>query len=265
MSRIAASQILCDQCSAPLTVEQGARLVICEFCGSTNHLDKSRVILHYAVEPTMTQEAAESAMRRWMAGNDTVKGLDQDAEVVERMYQLFPMWMVRGRVGNNERIYLEPAAAVSVSELKDIQIPAASLQPYDHSLDDQAVLPTVPYDTMLHWLEDDHNVNSSAVLESSLVHLPFFIFKYRYEGEQYTTYVDAATGRVLASIFPIKFEAPYLGIAILAFAIYFFIAFIPLFFLFGGNFGFGLLVYLIAVVVAAIPLFGIAAYVSAKA
>lgn len=263
MNFSAANNILCDQCTAPLTVPQGAKLVICEFCEATNALDKSRVILHYAVEPTLTDTAAEAALRRWMAGNDTVKGLDADARIVEQIYQLFPMWMVRGRIDGEEKIFLEPAAAVSVSELKEVQIPAASLIPYDHSLDADAIAPTVPYKTMLHWLDNDHHVTEHAIIESSLVHLPFFVIKYQYDGERYTAYVDAATGRVLASIFPSKFEVPYVAIGIAAFFLYFLVSFIPLFSL--NNLGFGLLVYLIAALAGGVPIFVLAAYVSAKA
>ena len=44
----ASTQLLCQQCSAPLAVETGAKYVTCEFCGTVNFVDKSRAVLHYA-------------------------------------------------------------------------------------------------------------------------------------------------------------------------------------------------------------------------
>ena len=122
----------------------------------------------------------------------------------------------------------------------------------------------MPYDTMLTWLQRDYRMQAAEITSSALVHLPFFHFKYRYEGDQYTAYVDAATGAVFASIFPTKNEVPYVGVAVLAFGVYFVLAFIPLWGIFTGRFAFSMLLYLIAVALAGVPLFMAAAYVSRK-
>lgn len=214
--------------------------------------------------PTLSDAAAEAALRRWMAGNETVKGLDKVSEIPPPRYELIPMWMIRAKRDGQESVFLEPAVAVVVSELKNISIPAANLEPYDHQLDDQALEPTVPYDTMLTWLQRDYRMNAAEITSSALVHLPFFHFKYRYDGEQYTAYVDAATGAVFASIFPTKNEVPYLGVAILAFAVYFALAFLPLWGIFAGRFPFSMLLYLVALTLSGVPLFMAAAYVSRK-
>ena len=127
MSATAAQDILCNQCTAPLTIDQGASLVVCQFCETTNHLDRSKIILHYAVAPTLSDSAAEAALRRWMAGNDTVKGLDKEADIPPPQYELIPMWMIRSKRDGQESVFLEPAVAVVVSELKNMSIPAANL------------------------------------------------------------------------------------------------------------------------------------------
>ena len=88
-------QILCKQCSAPLPVEQGTQFVNCEFCGTTNVVEKGRTVFHYAVRATIHEGAAEKALRRWMAGNQTIKGLDRDAQIEEPHFEYFPMWLVR--------------------------------------------------------------------------------------------------------------------------------------------------------------------------
>jgi hypothetical protein len=201
-----ATEILCRQCGAVLQVETGSLLVVCEFCGTSNYVDKSQVVLHFAVRPTIRDNDAEAALRRWMAGNATVKDLDQKATIEKPAYELFPMWMVRVKRDDKETVYLEPAAALSISELKQITIPAADLEPYDHTLDNSATAPTVPYEAMMRWLIDDHGVKREQVREVLLVHLPIYIYKYEFSGRRYTAIVDAATSKVFANIFPAKWK-----------------------------------------------------------
>lgn len=268
------AQILCQQCAAPLPVEQGTQFVTCEFCQATNFVDKRRAVFHYALRTTVRENDALAALRRWMAGNDTVKDLDQKAQIGPPRFQLFPMWLIRARQGGpggpqgkEEKLFLEPAAALSISELKRRAVPAADLEPYDHTLDDAAVPPTVPYETMTRWLADDHGIGAEAIAEVSLVHLPLYLCKYRFEGEQYTAVVDAATSEVFANIYPTKWEVPYLAIGSLAFVLYFCAAFVPLAgYLTGGGQGLalGMGIYLGLALLLAIPIFVVAALVSAK-
>ncbi len=260
-------QILCRQCSAPLPVEQGTQFVICEYCGTTNHVDKGRTVLHYAVQSTVRENEAEASLRRWMGGNETVKGLDKQAQIAKPTFQHFPMWLIRVSQGGQEVIYLEPAAALSVSELKHVTIPASDLEPYDHTMDPDAVEATVPYKAMLGWLGGEHSVEEKDITELSLVHIPIYIFKYTFKGRQYTALVDAAAGRVYANIFPSKWEAPYLAIGAASFIAYFVASLVPSGgFLIGdgAGLGLGLLIYAVAIVVLAVPLFAIAATISAK-
>ncbi len=161
----------------------------------------------------------------------------------------------------------EPAAALSISELKHISLPAADLEPYDQQLDDSAITADVPYKSMLRWLQDDEGVAAADIREVSLVHLPIYLFKYTYDKRSYTAVVDAATGKVFANIFPAKWEAPYLAIGAAAFAAYFCAALAPLVGFMvgdGGGLTLGILVYAIAAGVLAIPIFSAAAAISAK-
>jgi hypothetical protein len=202
-----------------------------------------------------------------MAGNETVKGLDRQAKISTHTFQHFPMWLIRVSQGGKEVIYLEPAAALSVSELKQVTIPASDLEPYDHTMDPDAVEATVPYKAMLGWLGGEHSVKEKDITELSLVHIPIYIFKYTFKDRQYTALVDAAAGRVYSNIFPSKWEAPYLAIGAAAFIAYFVASLVPSGGFLIGNaagLGLGLLIYAIAIVVLAVPLFAIAATISAK-
>jgi hypothetical protein len=243
------------------------QLIVCEYCEATNAVDKSRVVLSFAVRQTLRDDEAQAALRRWMAGNDTVKELDRKATIESLTLQLFPVWQVRADVDGAEKVVLEPAAATSIAGVKQLKIPAADLEPFDATLDDIAVEATVPYNAMQSWLQRDYQIAPAQIRETSLVHLPLFIAKYTFQGERYTAVVDAASGQVFASLFPEKWELPYVGLALVAFVLNFLIAFIPLFgYLTGGPAGFigAMLFYLVAVVVAAIPIFAAATIISAR-
>jgi hypothetical protein len=51
-----------------------------------------------------------------------------------------------------------------------------------------------------------------------------YVFKYVYRGQVFTALVEAATGQVLANIYPAKSEAPYVAVALLTGAVYLFLA-----------------------------------------
>ena len=264
----ATTQLLCQQCAAPLIVEQGAKYATCEFCGTVNFLDKSEAVLHYAVRPTIDDKQAAAALRRWMAGNQMVKGLDAEAKIESQQFQLFPMWLAQTESEGREVIHLKPAAALSIVELGQLRVPAADLEPYDSALDADAIRPTVPVTAVRAWLAQNNAIAAAAIREISLVHVPIYQFKYRYKENTYTALVDAATSQVFAAIFPEKYELPYVSIAGLGCLAYFLAALIPLIaFLVRDSFaglGTGILLYLAVAVALAVPIFIAAASVSRK-
>lgn len=261
MSEIPSDQILCRHCTAPLTVPPGSQFVICGYCQTTNYLDKSQVVLHYVVRETVRPSDAEANLRRWMAGNATVKDLDNKATLEGATFELFPMWMVRAQKDGAEQVVMEPAAALSVSELKGVKVPASALEPFDYSTSSPVVTATVPYNTMRQWLATEHQIQPDQIRELSLVHLPIYHCKYRYQNQRYTAVVDGATGQVFANLFPSKWEAPYQTLGILAFLIYF-IAAVAIAILIGPFEGAA--IYCGLSLLIALPIFLVAAYISAK-
>ncbi|MGH2536173.1 MAG: hypothetical protein ACRDHL_02135 [Candidatus Promineifilaceae bacterium] len=258
-------QLLCRQCSAPLPVEQGTAYVVCEYCGTTNVVEKGQTVFHYALRPTLRPDDAAAALRRWMAGNETVKGLDTQAQIEPPEYQSFPMWLVRADQAGREQVYLEPAAAISIAGLKELTVPAADLEAHDPADDPAAVEATVPYKAMLEWLARDHGVDQGQINEAALLQVPLYQFKYSYAGRRYTALVDAAAGRVFAAIFPSKWEAPYRAIGAAAFVLYLLAALIPVGAeLIGLGLGLGIVLYLLAAAGLALPIFSAAAAVSAR-
>lgn len=260
------TQLLCQQCGGVLAVEQGTQFVTCEFCQTTNYVDKSGAVLHYLVRDTVGEGEAVAALRRWMAGNDTVKDLDKKAQIGAPQFQLFPMWLVRAQQGQAEKVVLEPAAALSVIELTEITIPAADLELYDHAMDGIAIEPTVPLETVRRWLAEDKGIAAGAIRETSLVHLPIFVCKYSFQNREYTAVVDAAAGKVFATVFPSKWEVPYRTLGCVSFALYFLAALIPLGGILGGSgiTAVAILIYCVVAAVLAIPIFAAAAIISSK-
>jgi len=53
-----------------------------------------------------------------MAGNDTVKDLDEKATLTGQSFEYFPLWYFKRRdAQGKEQIWMEPAAATSVTEV----------------------------------------------------------------------------------------------------------------------------------------------------
>jgi predicted RNA-binding Zn-ribbon protein involved in translation (DUF1610 family) len=274
----------CTQCGGELHPDEGQIFLNCPYCGATVYLDTSRVVFHWYVAPTLDEQQAGAALRRWMSGSRTVKDLDKKATVSGSSFLYFPLWYFRKRTGQREEITLVPAAATSVSELSHLTLPAGDLRKYESRLDAQAEPPTVPLEAALNWSggqkglslpapaggtvsavdamqsvytqaldraqqhaasqgvdmfaqleeidresgnertpEEEERLRAmlaargasaapaatAAVQEMSLVHVPLFFFKYSFGGQSYTAVVDAASGTVLANIFPAKQEIPY--------------------------------------------------------
>ncbi|MCI0519269.1 MAG: hypothetical protein L0Z70_03330 [Chloroflexi bacterium] len=205
-----ATQLNCAQCGGELHPDEGQIFLTCPYCSSTVYLDKSRVVFHWYVAPTLDVDKARGALARWMAGNQTVKNLDQKARLTGASFEYFPLWYFKRRgADKREQIWLEPGAATSISELKSLKLPAGDLRKYHADLDAQSHTPSVPLDAALHWLAQ-RGAPPGEIVEQALVHIPLHTFKYSYKDKVYTAVVEAATGEVFANIFPAKAEAPYL-------------------------------------------------------
>ena len=261
------TELLCPQCGGDLRPDEGQIFLDCPYCGSTVFIDKSRVIFHWYLAPTLDETKAGGALRRWMAGNETVKDLDKKSNVIQVSFEYFQVWYFKRRqLNGKEEILIELAAASSVSELRHLQLLAGDLRKYDSSLDAQGQAPNVPLPTALGWLSE-RGVPQGEIVEQFLVHIPLFTFKYAYKGQIYTAIVEAGTGRVFANIYPAKAETPYRTIGCITALAYIVLAFLPLAgAAFGGGSGTGLgLAGCVGVGILIAPLlFGIAVWIAAK-
>ena len=199
--------ILCPQCGGESDLPSGERFFSCPFCGTSLFADRSGVISYYRIAPLLDRDKAGRALRRWMAGNETVKDLDRKSKI-ERFDSIsFPMWLFRGDSGGDEVSYVAPAAPVPIPHLIDFELPPGQLEPYEGASDgvEEAEV-TIPVETARAWLDSRH---TGATLETALVQVPLWRCRYRYKGSEYLALIDATSGAVLASVFPEKLESPY--------------------------------------------------------
>lgn len=224
----AASQLFCPQCGGELHEEEANVFIICPHCQSTVYIDKSKVVFHWYLSPTINSEQAHASLNRWMAGNETVKDLDRKAKVQGEVFEFFPMWYFKQRSSAGyEKIILYPASAISVTEIKRLKLLAGDLINYDNSVSSQATPPTVPLDTARDWLRRE-GIPPEEIVEQAIVHVPLYTYKYLYQDVTYTALVEGATGEVYANIFPAKAEAPYRFIGGLTAGVFLVLAAFPL-------------------------------------
>lgn len=256
--------LTCTQCGGELHPDEGQHFVTCPFCGSTVFIDKARVVFHWYLRPTLDRAQAAASLARWMSGSQTVKDLDKKTQVGQPEFQFFPLWYFKsGGPGQKEEIQLEPAAATAVTELAHLSLPAGDLVRYDPAIQPRAVEPTVPQETALGWLRQSRP--NAEIRESALVHVPIYIFKYTYQNKTFTAVVEAATGSVLANIFPAKAEAPYLTVAGVTALVYLCLALIPVVADLSTDSGLVTLGIVLLIAIAAAPLlFAAAVWVASR-
>ncbi|MCD4783817.1 MAG: hypothetical protein K8T10_08340 [Candidatus Eremiobacteraeota bacterium] len=205
-------EIKCTQCSAGITYKEGDKFVQCNFCEASLYIDRSRLLFHYWIKPTLDMPGAHLNLRRWMAGNETMGGLDVKAKTVEESFFFFPLWrFVIRRMGEDETL-IEPAVSTPITEIRHLEIPAGMLNFYKPSRveNPEAFLPLeVSYESAMKWLEE-REIDTRLVTQASIVHIPLYRFTYEYDEYLYSAVVEAATGKVLANVYPGKKEAPFL-------------------------------------------------------
>jgi hypothetical protein len=183
-------------------------------------------------------------------------------------FQYFPLWYFKTKdAKGKEKVRLEPAAATTVTEITRLNLPAGDLVQYDHRIDADAHAPSVPLNAALSWAEQNaKDFKQSEVIETSLVHIPIYIFKYVLEGKNYTALVDGSSSVVFANIFPAKAETPYQLVGGLAAVTYLVLAIFPVVgAMFGdGGFGIGFAIFCVVGLPAGIGLMALAAWVSQK-
>lgn len=204
-------EIKCPQCGAGVKAVEGQTFLTCEYCSSAIYVDKSKVVFHYMLNPTLDQAGAGASLRRWMAGSATVKDLDKEARITKTEFIYFPVWYFKVKQDGNEAVRIQPASPSPIPELKKLPIPAGDLRFFNQADAGNPAIkePHILYTSALEWLKSD-GVDISTITQSALVHIPLYIFNYEYRNNTYNAVVDGSSSKVMTAEFPSKHEMPYL-------------------------------------------------------
>lgn len=248
-------QVACTQCGASVEVAADALLVECPFCSSALVVDGEGVLFREAMRPTVKAEDVPSHLRRFLAGDQTVSGLDREAKLGPPELVFFPFWAFTVGEGDDERTELMPAAPSSLQGLHGLQLPAGETLSAAGQMEGIAPVlePEVPAATAREWLQQRTGPNP-RVRRTVLYHLPLYRVTYSWRGRSYHAGVDAVSGGVFPADFPAKAEAPFVLVAMLAVLV------------FGaeGIIVSSLLVKTVLYLMSAVPLIGVAWLVSRK-
>lgn len=248
-------KVNCTQCGGQIDVGEGELFLTCPYCSSAIYVDKKKVVFHYVLASTLVLEDARKSLKRWMAGNETVKGLEEKSKVIQEEFFYFPIWYFKVRKNGEEKVITQLAASTPIVDLKKMQIPAGDLKFYDPGEYEGQTFrePEMLYEAALAWLKKG-GTTPEEVIETALVHIPVFHIKYEFDDETYSSVVEGSSGKVYSSIFPAKSETPFYMVAALAFILFLVEGLVI------GNIGLKLIVYLIT----SVPLVGLAVLISER-
>jgi len=267
MNELTSSKIICPQCAGENEVPIDEKFTECVFCGSAIYIDKKKIVSHFVINSNFKKEEAEGNLRRWMAGNFQVKDLDRLAQISQVTFYYFPMWYFKTDKSAGEVIYLQPATSTPISEIKKIDIPAGNLKVYNKKDFNESdfINPDVLFDSAQSWLKES-GVNPETIAASNLVHIPFYHFYYNYNGKQYSSLVEASSGKVYANLWPAKSEAPFRILFALCIVAFFLISLLALVVGAGMNhfLAFDMGIKIFGYAFAAVPLILIAYFIAKK-
>lgn len=215
-------EVQCPQCGAGVNVIEGQTFLTCEYCSSAIYIDKSQVVFHHMLDPTIDQPDAQASLKRWMAGSKTVKDLDKEAVVTQTEFIYFPIWYFKLMQNGEEVIKVQPASPTPIPDIKELSIPAGSLRFYNEEDAGNPAIqePHVLYSSAVEWLVNE-GVKMSDITQSAIVHIPLYIFHYKYKDGLFHAVVDGASSKVMTAEFPPKSELPYLVVGAGATALFF--------------------------------------------
>jgi len=215
-------EIKCPQCGGDVKVIEGETFLTCEYCSSAIYIDKSKVVFHYMLKATIDEAGAAASLRRWMAGSSTAKGLENEARMTKTEFIYFPIWYFKIKQAEKEHIKIQPASPSPIPGIKSLVIPAGDFRFYGPGdvANSSIKEPSVLYNSAVEWLKNE-GVDATGVSQSSLVHIPLYVFNYNYGDSAYTAIIDGSSGKVMAAEYPSKQELPYIVVGAGAAIIFF--------------------------------------------
>ena len=186
-------EVKCTQCggSVPVKTDQGAAR--CDFCGSSLYISLRDGFLHYLISPMVPEKDVPKVLQTYLEKKERRSSFK--VKRTSRVY--WPFWEVQE--GDNVKTYI--AATNPITALEDAEIPPGNARPF------------LAEEIGSDWVEPPSERVEDIIAREGispgkirLIHLPFWIVNYEYDGVSYEAWMDAVRGHVYADELPPTFE-----------------------------------------------------------
>lgn len=210
------AEVKCNKCGASIEYEAGDRFIKCAYCETRLYMDKSGVGYFYIMPFSTNNTDAVSIFRAWAAGPEKVKDLDTLAQVIMVKQLYFPAYIFKRRIGNAEKIFMEPAKSTTLPGIHSLKAPAGDVMVFDQNYrtDVELIKPDIDMAAYLPHLP-------GMAEEQALTYYPLWIVLYRFGEDQFSAVIDGSMGEVFASGYPERKSNPYFIAMSVALALFF--------------------------------------------
>lgn len=199
----------CAQCGAQQSPPADAQLIRCAFCETPLAVTGEGLVFSETLVPTVSDEQARAHLRRFLAGRETVAGLDREATIDLPKLSYFPFWAFTLVWGERTKTVLMPATPTALQGFVGMTLSAGATHPGVPAATERHD-PEVPLATAQQWLTESSAENRVAKrTRVALAYLPLYEIGYLYRGRRYRAAVDAVSGGVFPADYPAKREAPF--------------------------------------------------------
>lgn len=203
----------CPRCGARVEFDAGTKFTKCSHCGTDTYIDKSGAGFYYIIPFSVKENDAVGIFRRWAAGSTKAKDLDKLAQVGVSKKEYFPVYMFRREVDGKDEVHVEPAGSTTLPGLHSLKIPAGDLRIFDDKFDLNGAKLIPPDIEMMPYLSS----LPGKAKEQALVYFPIWELYYVFNGKRYEVVIDASSGEVFSSEFPVRGSGAYVAVAAVGF------------------------------------------------
>jgi hypothetical protein len=168
-------------------------------------VDKSGAGFYYILPFQLSDTDAQGVFRRWAAGSERAKDLEQTARVTAFKRSYFPVFQFRRDTSSGEEVFIEPARSTTLPGLHSLKVPPGDLKIFDQKYDYDGVELTQPNIEMVAYLDS----LPGEPKEQALVYFPIFMMDYVYGGKSYQLIIDGSSGEVFSAEYPPRRSGAY--------------------------------------------------------
>jgi len=160
------------------------------------YLDPGLAVRHLILPATLRREELAGYLGRWLQEREAIGAPTS----VSTHLLYFPFWVT----SHEGKTVLEPAAALLVHDLDRFRLPSGDLKSFKSSLASTATI--VPASVLLENLAPAQVGARDEVLDTRLVHLPFWEVSFHIGSTHHRMWIDGAGGQVIPLSVPVSSE-----------------------------------------------------------